>query len=105
MRPNEPDPGADRAVKMNKKKSTARWCRGKAGVEHVTEIVVNHNFLNYAGCKWFAVWRRVEGEFRAVNFKWHCRHSERCVNCGKYVTYFLPEQQCPDWKPLETTNA
>jgi hypothetical protein len=94
---NESEPGVART--MNKKKKTARWCRGKVGVEHVTELVVNHNYTQTRPCGWFPLYRRQAGVVRVYSWRWHCRHSLKCVNCGKYVVYFVPAEQCPLYTP------
>lgn len=84
----------------NKKKSTARWCKGKVGREHVTAIVLNHNYTARQGCKWYPIYysyaRRDEGP---KDWRYWCRHSAKCINCGKYVEYFLEPEQCPTFKP------
>lgn len=85
---------------MNRKKKTGKWCRGKVGVEHVTEIVVNHNYsARLRVCEWRPIYTR-RGGIREV-WKWHysCVHSAQCVNCGKYVEYFLDPEQCPAYQP------
>ena len=90
----------------NKRKKTAKWCKGKVGVEHVTEIVVNHNYTAmHRGCEWRTLYMRRSGIVQV--WKWHysCIHSLQCVNCGKYVEYYLDPEQCPDWKPREESDA
>jgi hypothetical protein len=83
----------------NKRKKTGRWCRGKVGVEHVTELVVNHN-MTAISCKWYPLyysfWRKEEGP---KDWRYSCKHSLKCINCGKYVEYFLKPEQCPDLTP------
>ncbi|HEX9089802.1 MAG TPA: hypothetical protein VF867_20080 [Arthrobacter sp.] len=84
----------------NKRKNTAKWCRGKVGVEHVTEIVINHNYTNTRGCNWYPIYysfkRRAEGP---RDYRYWCKHSLRCTNCGKYTEIFLGVEQCPDASP------
>ena len=85
---------------VNKKKKTAKWCRGKVGVEHVTEIVVNHNYNHRRQvCEWRPIYMRRTGIVQV--WKWHysCLHSLKCTNCGKYTEYFLKPEQCPGYVP------
>ena len=82
---------------QNKKKITNKWCKGKVGVEHVTEVVINHNWTNRTRtCGWYPIYwsfkRRPEGP---KDYRYTCMHSIRCINCGKYVEYFLKPEQCP----------
>jgi hypothetical protein len=84
----------------NKRKSTAKWCKGKEGREHVTEIVLNHNLVSFKRpCGWRDIWTRRGGERVLWKVTYSCRHSLQCVNCGKYVVYYLQPEQCPDFKP------
>lgn len=83
----------------NKRKSTAKWCKGKVGVEHEPELVVNHNIVRLS-CGWRMLYRW-RGGAREV-WRWHysCIHSYRCTNCGKYTEYYLKNvEECPDFKP------
>lgn len=85
----------------NKRKSTAKWCRGKVGVEHVTELVVNHNMMYRKACRWFPTYwsyaRRDEGP---KDWRYTCMHSYKCINCGKYTEYFLKNiEECPNYVP------
>lgn len=68
-------------------------------MEHVTELVVNHNTTTWA-CKWYAILysfaRRDEGP---KDYRYSCMHALRCANCGKYTKYFLNAEQCPDATP------
>jgi hypothetical protein len=75
----------------NRRKKTGRWCKGKVGVEHTPELVVNHNRELYR-------WRNGAREV----WRWHysCKHSYRCTTCGKYTEYFLKNaEECPDFTP------
>ncbi|HJW01370.1 MAG TPA: hypothetical protein VJ617_19950 [Arthrobacter sp.] len=89
----------------NKKKSTARWCKGKVGREHVTEIVLNHNYSNRKACMWYPIYysfaRRDEGP---KDYRYWCQHSVKCTVCGKYVEYFLKPEQCPTFQPKPIQN-
>ena len=85
----------------NAKKKTGKWCRGKVGVPHVTETVINHNWSNRTRlCGWYPLYysylRRDEGP---KDYRYTCLHSLRCTNCGKYVEYFLKPEQCPNATP------
>jgi hypothetical protein len=83
----------------NKRKKTGKWCRGKVGVEHTPEIVVNHSWTARS-CSWYPLYfsfkRRDEGP---RGWRYACRHSLRCTSCGKYVETFLGVEQCPDAYP------
>jgi hypothetical protein len=86
----------------NKRKSTAKWCKGKAGVEHTPEIVVNHNFTaRLRACEWRPVYTRRTGIVQV--WKWHysCVHALQCTSCGKYIEWIVAPEQCPDFKPRE----
>ena len=86
----------------SKKKKTAKWCKGKVGVEHVTEIVVNHNYSGRMRvCEWRPIYYRKTGIVQV--WKWHysCVHAEQCVNCGKYVEWSVAPEKCPNYIPRE----
>lgn len=93
----------DQVVRQtNKRKKTAKWCRGKVGVEHVTEIVVNHNWQNRTACGWRELFRYTSFTRDKEHWRWHysCKHSYKCVNCGKYTEFFLKNnEECPDYQP------
>lgn len=78
--------GPDRVRRIPK--NTKKWCKGKVGVEHVTELVVPDNAINKVcdvGARWTST------------FTWEigCHHVEQCVNCGKHVRHFLNKGECP----------
>jgi hypothetical protein len=84
----------------NKRKKTGRWCRGKVGVEHEPELVVNHNMQRMT-CRWYSIYysflRRDEGP---KDYRYTCKHSYRCTNCGKYTEVWLKNvEDCPDFTP------
>ncbi|HEX9229699.1 MAG TPA: hypothetical protein VF885_24140 [Arthrobacter sp.] len=83
----------------NKRKKTAKWCRGKVGVEHVTETVVNHNYSPDRACGWRQLYRFRNGERQVWRWHYSCKHAVKCVNCGKYTETFLKPEQCPDFVP------
>ena len=89
----------DQVVRQtNKRKSTAKWCKGKVGREHVTEIVVNHNYSR-PSCGWREImgWRNGQ----RFHWKWHysCIHSRKCITCGKYTESYLDPGECPQFTP------
>lgn len=90
----------DTIRQTNKRKKTGKWCRGKVGVPHVSEIVVNHTYTARTTCRWypqyFSFRRRDEGP---KEWRYFCIHSLRCTSCGKYTEYFLGVDQCPDAVP------
>lgn len=85
---------------MNKKKKTAKWCKGKVGIEHVTEIVINHNFNGKLRvCDWRRIWTRRGGVVQLWRWQYSCVHARKCVNCGKYVDWRVDPEECPGYKP------
>lgn len=97
---NETEPGVART--MNRKKKTGKWCKGKVGVEHVTMIVRNHNTLR-SECRWYPAryLRSARLVVGVYSWRYTCFHASQCIKCGKYVAYFLPAEQCPNFKPRE----
>lgn len=93
----------DQVVRQtNKRKSTARWCKGKEGREHVPELVVNHNYNrgNRWTCRWQEVMRYHNHERQHWRWYYFCRHSYKCVNCGKYTEDRLKNvEECPEYTP------
>jgi hypothetical protein len=91
----------DQVVRQtNKRKSTAKWCKGKVGREHVTELVLNHSMLSFKKeCGWRPIYTRRTGIVQLWRWQYSCRHSVQCINCGKYTEYFLKPGQCPDFTP------
>jgi hypothetical protein len=73
-------------------KPSKRWCKGKVGVEHVTEVRVPVN-AHRQDCDP----ARYEDEKPWADFGWEvgCVHVEECVNCGKHVRPFLNKGECP----------
>lgn len=73
------------------KKNTKRWCRGKVGVEHTPEVVLNRWGYRPERCcaapDWMTqLWRS----------PWRCFHQRRCTTCGKILDYFLDWKDCPE---------
>jgi hypothetical protein len=86
---------------VNKRKSTAKWCKGKVGREHTPELVLNHNISRWS-CGWrtHRFWR--QGQWTQAPYRYSCWHAYRCTTCGKYTEYALKNvEECPDYKPLE----
>jgi len=97
---------------VNKRKPTAKWCKGKEGREHTPELVINHNYVEPVqlpdteikakfACRWYPIYysymRRDEGP---KEWRYSCRHSYRCTACGKYTEYYLKNiEECPDFHP------
>ena len=71
------------------KKDRKRWCKGRAGVEHVWQIEKpsNHPGWQTRSCQW-NIWPRKQ--------YWHCIHRCICQNCGRQEP--IAKEQCPDWK-------
>lgn len=72
------------------RKNTRRWCKGKVGVEHVTEVRLNKHATS--------PWRNGTPPcYRADWSKhWWCNHEEYCTRCGKTTRASL-ENDCPDY--------
>lgn len=59
------------------RKDRRRWCRGKVGVEHVTEVQADHGRRGqHTPLCWRSEWMPRD---------WNCGHQEVCTNCGKIV--------------------
>ena len=71
-------------------KNTKRWCKGREGVEHITELVVPVNAMR-GECDTGE--RNWTGTF---NWEIGCYHVEQCIVCGKHVRPFLNKGECPD---------
>ena len=70
-------------------KNSKKWCRGKEGKEHVTEIVFPEN----AG--WSKCHPTTEDFWKRYDWEVGCYHVERCINCGKHVRTHLKRGECP----------
>ena len=88
----------------NKRKKTAKWCKGKVGVEHVTEIVVNHNYSRPT-CGWRPIYTRRTGIVQIWRWHYSCIHSRKCTTCGKYVEYYIDAEECPQFVPRPEDNG
>lgn len=70
------------------RKARRKWCRGKVGVEHVTDIRRRVYGRDQPGpCKPL----RSDGS-------WWCRHETYCTICGKILDRSLPNGECPDYR-------
>lgn len=80
------------------KKDTRKWCRGKVGLKHRPEVVINHTAISQQ-CQWveYKVWQTGE-----VVRRWQCRHSIRCSGCSKYLHYFMRAEDCPTYREQES---
>lgn len=77
------------------KKNTKRWCRGKQGREHITEIQRYEKYGMKTQCgpsRW-----GVEG--------WACQHVVVCVECGKILKMWGVGYACPDREAKNETVA
>lgn len=89
--------------KYGKKKNTRRWCKGKVGVEHQAEIVLDERTVT---------WRTNNGDRppcyrpdwatktrmgqRSKFWSWMCSHIEVCTVCGKILEHVL-DDRCPNY--------
>jgi hypothetical protein len=79
------------------RKDTRAWCRGKAGVEHVPVIAVDHtapHFGTSPRCEWKALW---DWKADAYHVGWTCPHHEICDVCKKVLRdrWTVPSRECP----------
>ena len=106
----EPDVVDPEVTPHRPRKNRRRWCRGKVGVEHATEVAlctwaVTRRMANPRAelCRWWGPgdWQTVayvEHGVAVDDWRWTCSHVEMCVNCGRKLRQ-LVGTQCPDWKP------
>jgi hypothetical protein len=96
MRPVEmevPEPPAH--LPGRRKTSRKKWCKGRVGVEHQTELGIDTRRAwayktgrpDLERCKPFG---DTKGWFKC---KWKCLHVLRCKVCGKIVEHYV---ECPD---------
>lgn len=96
---NEARASAPEVPKHHNKKNRQRWCRGKVGVEHSTElrmskwhqhrVAVGHQ---PQGCQWWP-WGRNSG--------YQCFHERVCTECGRIVKHKLYGRECPYYVPVD----
>ena len=76
------------------RKDTRRWCRGKVGVEHQTEVRLDR-----------PAWKRddVPDCYRPEWWpsSWWCNHQEVCTVCNKILRWSL-ERDCPRYTEAVT---
>lgn len=92
--------------KHGRKKKTRRWCKGKVGVEHQVEIVLDERTLSWRTHNgdrppcyrpdWVANSTRASRSPRA--WSWLCSHVKRCSVCGKILEHYLGDE-CPVYTP------
>jgi hypothetical protein len=109
---SRPEPGViDPEVAPHRpRRDRRRWCRGKMGVEHATEVALDavgsyRRAINPRAkvCTWRNGWNwqglgADTTLARHEDWIWDCAHVEVCMNCGKNLRG-LAGTQCPDWKP------
>lgn len=86
-----------------RKKKTRRWCKGKVGVEHQLEIILDERVLSWmthngdrSPCyrpDWLV---NTPMGRRSVFWSWMCSHVERCTVCGKIFEHALNDR-CPNY--------
>jgi hypothetical protein len=78
------------------RKDTRRWCRGKAGAEHVLvlEMTPFPSWRTARVCGWLSRWDIPAQDYRVG---WGCGHREVCANCRKVFRepWELPPEMCP----------
>lgn len=89
-------------VRHRSKKDTKSWCRGKEGVEHELETVLDDWPYGIRAleipCGWHLMFMR--GDYaRRPRVSWSCRHLKKCVVCGKKFDQFRLKEDCPNFHP------
>lgn len=79
----DPDASWNKNRPQRNKKNTKKWCKGKVGVEHITEVIVPENAgsiftRDRPPCH---TW---ETTYRGP--VWWCLHYNVCITCGKHVS-------------------
>lgn len=87
VRATDPPPRPQR-----RRKNTRRWCRGKEGVEHVTEVRLSKDATYRAERGMPSTCYRAEWYDR----RWWCSHEEVCIKCGKIIRWTL-DDDCPNF--------
>ena len=78
-------------VRVHRKKSSGKWCKGKEGKKHEPVPELNLSKIpNRQQCYYGSRYEIGRGWQRA----WLCIHSMRCKNCSKILELDIPE--CPD---------
>jgi hypothetical protein len=97
------------------RKNRRKWCRGKVGVEHQSELALNKNRVymstrygddhpHGARCGWRERWAwswldGVRCYLRQDRWFWSCAHMYSCRNCGKILGNV--GRECPEFHPHE----
>lgn len=68
---------------QRQKRNTRRWCRGKVGVEHITEIRMRPHLTHITECGWWPYRQKHKLDL------WICREQEVCTACGKILQHSL----------------
>ena len=105
-RKDDPKARWNKPIKARAKgrKDTRHWCRGKKGIDHVAQIVLDDwdLWVKKPYCKWYPKrkWTDIDG----VNvweptgeWAYRCLHVEQCKNCGKKLRHRLPQEECPEF--------
>lgn len=66
------------------RKDLDRWCKGKEGVDHDVEVVLDSVVASMAEC-------------HKVKTKWICVHSKKCVVCDRVIVHpwKMAKEECP----------
>lgn len=79
-----------------RKKDTKRWCKGKEGRAHQTEIRMSH-WGYRTPCGPAPEWARGRSHwFYGGDGTWWCMHQEVCTICGKVIRRKIGADECPD---------
>lgn len=78
------------------RKDRRRWCRGKVGVEHQSEVVLDPQWGRVCRESRIGKWEQHTSykTWVTVGSHWSCCHIEQCVECGKKLRHLTPEE-CP----------
>jgi hypothetical protein len=60
---------------------------------HEPKFVLREHSWKRTGCRWSISWTRVYPE-------WFCLHEKRCAGCGKVLSVFVGQDQCPDFHEM-----
>lgn len=68
------------------KKDLDRWCKGKEGVEHTLDVVLESPVSRYAQC-------------HVVGTQWICVHSVVCNVCKRVLSspWQMKKEECPTY--------
>ena len=91
----------ERERPQRSKKNTRKWCKGKVGREHTTELVYRSHYgyyLDKYGCGIKKKFVRWGGSDRVWEDTWYCLHEVKCTKCGKVL------EHAPRVCPLNVNN-